>query len=292
MPRRGLGPVEGWLVRTGDVVGFVKGCFHPLPRLVYTPRLLHGRKTWAPRPQAVAAMTRCFDFPVPVADPEAADLVSPLEAAENLMRGGCSTRACRAGRLLVSLLEAAVGEVGVTGGLAYSPRSAGDVDLVVYGWRAAKRAYEALRELRERGITEPHLAGGHGWSRSDEALHSRLAARRLLFGRLNGVEYNVRLVPCTRPAPCTRVRSLGRGRAAGVVCSAVGYTTPAHYRVCGGQGAVLVVTHRLRYMEIPVGSRVEVEGSLQEVCGMRVLTPDHGGWVSVTALPGDGGGVG
>jgi hypothetical protein len=151
------GPVEGWLVRSKDVVGFVKGCFHPLPWLVYVPRLVGGAKTWSIG-RFGANISRCFDFPVPLVDSRRASLTSPIDAAKRLAQSGCESRVCRAGLRLLAILASAVGldAVGVTGGLAYAPFSAGDVDVVVYGWRAGLEAYRVLRELREEGTTEPH----------------------------------------------------------------------------------------------------------------------------------------
>jgi hypothetical protein len=281
----GMGPVEGWLIETGRVLGFVKGCFQPLPLLVYTPRIVDGVKTWDPS-SVPRAWTRCFDFPVPVADPGRARLVSPVEA-KRLLRA-CRSPACRAARLLLEELEAAAGSdrVGVTGGLSYRPESAGDVDLVVYGWRQSLEAYRRLRELREEGLTGPHLGGGHGWGRREEELHQRLSSRRLLFGTVGGVEYNVRLVPCEKPSPCARVRSLGEALIRARLCGGVGYTTPAVYTLCGTEavGEVwplprLLITYRLRYTELPLGALVEVDGALQEQCGMPAVTPDHGGYL-------------
>lgn len=279
----GLGPVEGWLLKAPDLIGFVKGCFHPLPGLFYVPRVLGGEKIWLREAAGYGLRNRCFDFPVPVAHPgEGYTLVSPVEAAAAL-RGKCSSRVCRAALLLLDELGSAAGfdRVGVTGGLAYSPLNASDADLVVYGFRAAVEAYRRLLELREEGVTKPYYGSGHGWTGADSLLHKVLAAKRLLFGRLSGVEYNVRLVACERPSPCSRVLSLGSAAVRARICGGVGFTTPTLYRLCGSPAAQLLASHRLRYTEIPLGAVIEAKGRIEEICGMRALVPDHGGYVRI-----------
>lgn len=278
-----LGPVEGWLLKGPGLVGFVKGCFHPLPGLFYVPRVLDGRKIWLRETGSYGVRNRCFDFSAPVARPgEEYTLVSPIEAAAALRRG-CGSRVCQAALLLLEELGSAAGfdRVGVTGGLAYSPLDASDADVVVYGFRAATEAYRRLLELREEGVTEPYYGSGHGWVEADSLLHRALAAKRVLFGALNGVEYNVRLVACERPSPCSRVLSFGSAAVRARICSGVGFTTPTLYRLCGSSIAQLLMSHRLRYTEIPIGAAIEAKGRIEEVCGMRVLVPDHGGYVRI-----------
>jgi len=278
-------PVEGWLVKSRGLVGFVKGCYHPLPGYILTPRVLDGMKTWR-RVEAGATLTRCFDFPVHVSYPEKARFYSPVELLRRLR--SCGSAICRAAVTLAEYLASAAGpdHVGVTGGLAYSPTDASDIDLVVYGLNETMEAYRALSDLRAEGRTHPYGGQGHAWSKEDVDLHEKLARERLLFGRFMGYEYNVRLVPCVVPSPCTRVVTLGEAKISGRICSSLSFTTPTHYLLCGHSGAVHIVTHRLRYTELPLGALVEVKGKRQLVCGREALTPDHGGWVRLLALPG------
>ena len=286
-----LGPVEGWLVRSSTFIGFIKGCFHPLPRLRFIPRLVSGVKTWdAGRAVKLLENTNpglvdedpCTGHRVALVDPgrEGVELVSPLAAAAALE--GCRLPICRAAlELLTALRDGGVGLVGVTGGLAYDPRKASDIDVVVYGQEHVDTAYQVLAELRREGVTGEAPPRGHGWTALDREL--ALAARgRLLLGLYKGYEYNVRLVPCTRPAACTRVHGLGMVRLKGRICGGVNYTTPAFYRLCSAADSVVavVVTYRLRYMELPDGLPVEVYGRLEEWCGGgRYVVPDMGGYV-------------
>jgi len=286
----GFGPVEGWLARTRRSLGFVKGCHQPLPRLFYTPRLVGGRKTWNPPrglvldEAAAWTATRC-GIDSYTLDPSQASLMAPWEAARRLR--GCDAPLCRAALELLELLGLPLGEPpgGVTGGLAYSPRSAGDMDLVVYGLGTGSEVYRALHDLREEGVTAPLRGRGHGWSRADEALHEALARNRLLQGIYRGRVYEVRVVACTAPSPCPRIFTEGWRSVEGVVCGGLGYATPSLYRVCGVDGEDwLVVSYRLRYTELPRGLRVRVQGQVQRLCGLRVLVPDHGGSVEPLGL--------
>ena len=292
-----VGAVEGWLFRARGVVGFVKGCLHPLPRLFVVLRLVEGRKTWSPLPQHVPGApglrveeSRCLGGRrALVLEPRAVgvQLVAPWDAARRLR--GCGSRTCRAAMDLLEHLSSAIGNAGVagvTGGLAYAPSKAGDVDLVVYGGRAVERAYRALVDMREEGVTSPMPPRGHEWSRYDVELARHLNRSRVLLGVYRGVEYNVRLVPCTAPSRCTPARILGEARIVGDVCGSAGFTTPAFYTLCSKDRPVIhVATWRLRYTEIPVGARVEAWGSLEEWCGgLRVLVPDHGGGMRLVRL--------
>lgn len=300
-----LGPVEGWLVVSKAFTGFVKGCFHPLPRLRFIPRIVSGAKTWSPVKAinmlravdpGLVGRDPCTGHDVPLLDPNKAGgnvrLVSPLDAAAALAR--CSLPICRAALDLLELLRGeGVRLVGVTGGLAYDPASAGDIDLVVYGQRQVDLAYQALARLRAEEVTEEAPPGGHGWSVLDREL--ALAARgRLLLGLYRGFEYSIRLVPCTMPTACTRIRVRGMARLRGRLCGGVAYTTPAFYRLCSsdsGVADVVVVTYRLRYMELPEGIPVEVYGRLEEWCGGGLyVVPDIGGYVKLLSRRAKGGG--
>ena len=294
MPASTRSPVEGWIVRASGLVGFVKGCFHPLPRIRFTPRVVGGRKLWDPRhaltllgeaaPRLVG-VDPCAGRPSGLAGGTDVEFVDPLHASAELST--CTRPVCRAAASLARLLEAEAGvEVGVTGGLAYNPEGAGDIDLVVYGQREADTVYEVLRSLRRRGVTAPAPPEGHGWSSLDRMLGGMLAGSRVLIGLYRGFEYNVKLVPCTSPARCVRVRAAGRGMVRGRVCAASGHTVPAYYLVCGRDGEAVVLSYRLRYTEIPEGSTVEVAGRVEEWCGGRYLVPDLDGYVKLLSLPG------
>ncbi len=286
----GFGPVEGWLAKTRRSLGFVKGCHQPLPRLFYTPRLVEGVKTWNPPrglvidEAAAWSTTRC-GIESYILDPSRALLHAPWEAAAGLR--SCDAPICRAALGLLELLGLAPGEPpgGVTGGLAYSPGSASDIDLVVYGLGAGEEVYRALRDLREDGVTAPLWGRGHGWSAADEGLHEALATARLLQGVYRGFVYEVRVTACTAPSHCPRIHVEGWAVVEGVVCGGLGYTTPSLYRVCGAGGEEwLVMSYRLRYTELPRGLRVRVGGQVQRLCGLRVLVPDHGGSVEPLGL--------
>ncbi len=273
-----LGPAEGWLVKWGGVVGIVKGCEHPLPGLTFAPRLVRGRRVKPSGPRDLCdtgvpcRVHPCLGVPAPIAPPEA-KLESPFEAAARLR--GCSSPGCRAAlALLEHMASAGVEAAGVTGSLAYAPEVARDADIVVYGPADAERAYRLLADLRADGVTQPLEAPDEPWGGGLEAT----LGRRLLVGRLGGVAYTVRLVACTRPTRCLRVRRLGFVRACGTLRHAgPSWLTPTVYELDAPGRRLLVYTLRLRYAELPDGARVCVEGVLEEVCGLERLVPDWGG---------------
>ncbi|KSW11978.1 hypothetical protein CF15_04095 [Pyrodictium occultum] len=288
-----LGPVEGWIAYTSHTIGFVKGCFQPLPLLFYTPRIVDGRKTWilprtVPPDEGLAAGREpCLGGrETLLLRPGRARLESPVAAAKRLR--SCSTRLCRAALQLLDELRAYTELAGVTGGLAYNPAGAGDIDIVVYG-TGIEEVYKLLQDLRIEGVTRPYHGRGHGWSRADMELNRAIAGDRVLIGYMGGFEYNVKLVPCRRPARCTPIRILAEGALVrGVLRPVSPYTVPALYKLelekplrlgLGSYNWIYLLTHRLRYTEMPRGLRVEVLGDIEHFEGSVRLVPDHGGYV-------------
>ncbi|HIQ23919.1 MAG TPA: hypothetical protein EYH50_02595 [Pyrodictium delaneyi] len=184
--------------------------------------------------------------------------------------------------------------VGVTGGLAYNPYKASDIDIVVYGAHA-DRVYQLLVKLRREGITTPYRGVGHSWSSSDIELNRALNKERVLIGYINGFEYNVKLVPCTKPAPCIPFKTVNtRVKVRGVVRHVSPYTVPAVYKLelykpltLGTKSYtwVYLFSHRLRYTEILEGMAVEAKGVLEEFEGLVRLVPDHSGYVKPLYRP-------
>ena len=287
------GPVEGWLVvseKGRRLLGYVKGCGHPLPAYFVAPRT----SGWYSLRE-----TRCLmGLQAPVALPTSGlGFLSPLEAREAFpkkCRESGRRGWCRDAQAFIEALEAASSIVGVTGSAALDPSRAGDLDLVVYGAKRGYRAYRALLEMREEGVTQPLEGPGKEWSRDDWELHRLLCGRRVLQGRYGVVEYTVRIVHCSKPVPCAPRRILGRALVLGIVVGdEASYTTPAIYplRVLAGWSGdrVFFLTHRVRYQEIPRGSIVEVEGLVEEVDGVaEAVSPDHGGRIRLVQQPGAG----
>ena len=281
----------------------MKGCFHPLPGFFFVPRVVSGKKVHRPiianhsnqglnlvRHPCLGGR-RAF-----IVHPGNARLLSPIMAAKNL-KTMCSSKLCKAALDFLEYLSAeGEGLVGVTGSLAYDPRNAEDIDLVAYGPRI-ERVYKALRDLRKDGITLPFRGRGHAWSDSDYYLNNVIASQRLLFGRYKGFEYNVRLVYCTKPARCTPIKVLGEAVLEADIVSSISFSTPAFYlmrirRVLGTDVALPtrlehmhMMTFRLRYMEIPTGSRVMVKGEIESLEGVLRIVPDHVGFVHILSLP-------
>jgi len=301
--REDLAPVDSWLIKLAGVIGFVKGCFHPLPSYFFTPRLIRGKKVWVTDPSIAAPGARIARHPclggreAYIATPDEAVFVSPYQAAKAL-REKCSSRICLAARELVEYIGSADELVGVTGGLAYNPRRAGDIDIVAYGPRI-EEAYRVLRDLREESKTEPLQGEGHGWTSEDYELHMKIASRRLLLGYYKGVEYNVRLIYCTKPERCIPIRLLGEAEIEAHIVGGIGFSTPAIYllrpkrvksftpfaaEALQRASSIRLYTFRLRYMELPIGSTILVKGEVEEHEGVPVLVPDHKGFVKILSM--------
>ena len=262
---------------------------------------MRGSKTWTEPwrlalrdPDIIVRAEPCLGGrAVPTVDPSRARIVSPIDIAKSL--ASCKKPLCRAAlELLEYLTSGGVDYVGVTGGLAYNPSTANDIDLVVYGARNTEKAYALLRELRAEGATGPLLSPGHGWANSDWDLHQRLARQRLLMGMYKGYEYNIRLVDCTVPAPCRPHMLRGRARVIGRILGGSTFTTPALYILslfepvsCNKTPVrmLYVESFRLRYTEIPLGAVIEAWGVLEErKPGFCVLVPDWEGGIKLVKL--------
>ena len=280
-----MGPIEGWLIVDGNrVLGYVKGCQHPLPYLFVAPR---RSGSWY-----VVRETRCFlGLVTPISKPKPHMLASPFEAATRLRKACREKRSkwCLTVLGFLEELESSIGSgIGVTGSAAYYFEEAGDIDIVVYGSRAGRRAYSVLREMREQGKTTPFKSIGKNWSKKDVELHKRLAEKRLLQGYYKDIPYTIRIVACKKPAPCipVRVKNIVRVRAR-IADSSLSYFTPAYYLLEEVHGDVeldrlVMLTHRIRYQELPNNTRIEVLGLIEEHCSMvYALTPDHNGYVNL-----------
>jgi len=206
----------------------------------------------------------------------------------------CGSRLCKQALEFVDLIMSHTDLVGVTGGLAYDPEGASDIDIVVYGARVDE-VYRLLVDLRREGVTSPYLGSGHGWSSDDLALNTVAREERVLIGYVGGFEYNVKLVHCTRPAPCTPFRILNlEAKVRANVRHVSPYTVPAVYRLelneplkIGTRSYtwIYLLSHRLRYTEIPEGMAVEAKGVLEEFEGLLRLVPDHSGYVKPLYRP-------
>ncbi|BEP17093.1 hypothetical protein PYJP_04450 [Pyrofollis japonicus] len=298
---KNLGPVDSWIVKLSNAIGFVKGCFHPLPFLFFVPRYVEGMKIWSIadalsklRPDEVLIKRcRCLGHRKALfVDSRRVSIISPLEAVKGLKE--CSTAICKAARDLVEYISTVTDLVGITGGLAYNPRTASDIDVVVFGSRIDD-VYKLLVEMRKEGITKPYSGTGHAWSHEDMKLHNLLSRRRVLIGMYNGFEYNVRLIYCCRPAHCTPFKLLGEAEIRARILSSTNYSTPSIYllSVVSIKGKywenilpnkLYMLTYRIRYMEIPNNAVIDIMGSLEEQEGLIRIVPDHDGFVKLVSM--------
>lgn len=298
-----LAPVDSWLVKTSNIIGFIKGCFQPLPGYFFVPRVVSGRKIWTlEEPVSLYGIRfirhECIGRRSSyIVYPGSASFISPIDSAKRLRRE-CRSALCSAALELLEYISSVTDLVGVTGGLAYNPLGANDIDIVVYGSRI-ETVYNVLRDLRYDGVTSPFTGRGHGWSNYDYTLNSVIARLRYLLGYYKGYEYNVRLIYCTRPARCTPIQVLGRIMLEAEVVSALGFSTPSLYvlrprRIHTENRAILnkitkarslqMITYRLRYAEIPVKTIITVKGELESHEGVLRVIPDHGGNIRITKI--------
>lgn len=280
---------DSWLVFDvqGHFVGYVKGCFHPLPRLFVTVRRFSSIVRYGREPclgGSEAATVDPYTGYVKIVKPPSPRLLKD-----------CNTRLCRAAYDLFILISSAVDEefIRVTGSLAVDPYKASDIDLVVYGCSETYRAYKLLIDLRRDGITRPYKGVGRGWNSKDIGLHQGLRTERVLLGLFKGIPYSLRLVDCIRAWRCTPFRVIGRCiKVRGRIERAMAYTTPSYYLVVLHEPLILgdnvvlktllIITHRLKFMEIPENTLIEVQGVLEEVDkSLYRLSPDHGGYISL-----------
>jgi hypothetical protein len=300
--------VEGWIVRTDSTIGYVKGCFQPAPGELhyYVPRRILGEKlgklsygeallaarTVLGRDHGlvVTRLSRLCGKEVILANLRKSSVGSPYDAANSIR--SCKAKVCRAAAELLDYLP---GEgVGVTGSLAYDPSSSQDIDVVVYGYRNAYRAYHALLDLRLSGVTKPLLDIKPEWTDADSELHKALAARRVLQGVFKGYHYSVRLVSCALASTQIPITCSGKIQVLGVLKSlGPNYLTPTYYVIEAFEEArflnariqrLYLATYRIRYTEIPSGSVVQVYGELQLHDGLPMVVPDHGGYVKLLSL--------
>ena len=230
----------------------------------------------------------CIDATVPLVPlKEIARIIDPRKAAENWRDLG-----------ILRLLEET--SPGVTGSLALGIKGR-DLDIVVYGWRKAMKAYEILAELRTRGITSPlrgpHLIGEYWKNAADTPIplenYRRLVEDKLLLGVYGGRAYSVRLVPSTEASLCLRrILKLGWCELeARITSSPAPYLTPTLYQIevlrakgpwrkeCGDVG--YIETHRIRFMEYSEGIIVYARGLVELRGSDYILVPDYPGGVVV-----------
>ncbi len=281
----GAKPVEGWMLVLDGVVYAVKGCEHPLPCLHVAPKR-RGRVRLDPfEPIHPRRWSRCLlrtsTIVCPWDDPR---LLNPVEELERMMDSGWQDP-------VVGVLYSVVGgSLGVTGSNLYGtlvgvePR---DVDLVVYGEDAARRALEVILELWTKGVARPPGGDEYGVVRREVGLDdwALIATRNPLIFQAYGRRYSVRLVSCKEPLSCTQPLSRQPVYTRVVLEDNMQpCMTPAVYRGRLGEGGrVWVYSLRSSLACLPRGTLLEGVFNLEVYAGYTRLVPD-GGFVRIQVL--------
>ncbi len=294
-------PIEGYIVEAFGTLWMVKGCYQPPQYVIALPRYGYG----GTRIRSLAlslgiaaelgciAMDSCLKRAVPIV-PRTAILrvLNPLEAASKSVLDG---RAREFVELVASESGLDINDIGITGSyLAKTvvrnivPR---DLDIIVYGEEACVKLYRALYKLRREGITEPVNTKQFKPGSMSVDSWIRLARTRVLEGVFKGLGYSARAVRCMEEEPCTmRMWVVERVKLTIEIVEHVSpFIMPYRYRArvlevakdpkdVLREGMVIEVTsQRMRFSEIPLGTKLCAETTLLFVDNELVLDLDRPG---------------
>ena len=184
-----------------------------------------------------------------------------------------------------------VEEIGITGSLLARKYIPGlvpeDIDIVVSGIEESIKVYKALQKMRSEGVTKPipYNIRPPDSEVLDRKSRIRLMRKRVLEGIFEGYHYSIRLIPCKHATNCTsKIRVLSQWSGVIEIVEQLSpYISPYTYSIKVIATAEhnpkpqLLVSTRLRFSEIPVGTRLYIEGDLEynESLGVLQLCPDH-----------------
>lgn len=307
-------PIEGYFVESAEGLIFdVKGLVHPPGRVVayvrYVPdpegerehRGLRYKKVYSLRDREELLRRRYPRYlhydPVlgrviqSVPLDRVAEVYDPVEKLEELSSsaGGLAALAVELAEIVAEESGIPRRSIGVTGSLLVGMHAAhSDIDLVVYGEREGRRAYEALSALLRAGAGGLEAYGARDLARlyefrsrdtrMDFGDFARVESRKVLQGKFRDRDFYVRLVKrkeeygeeygelrYSRVGRC-RIRAL-------VVDDADSIFTPCRYAVEVLEGPkvgplVEVVSYRGRFCEqAKEGEEIVAEGTLERVEG-------------------------
>lgn len=259
--------IEGFLVKYGSYLWVVKGCEHFDEYVVAYPRYdvvnqvkikSTGRAIDIARKLGALRYNDCLKLHVPlvkkddveyVLDPFNKEHWPMLPEEVNSILGNFSQRE--------------LCEIGLTGSYLAStileniiPR---DIDLVIKDVDVGLKTYSLLKDLRERGVAEPlHMIDD--FEGTDPETRIKLLQNRILEGVLNKVVYSIRIISCkeSRRPICVDHVELVSGEF--VVAKEVSPLVMPYIYIAedGELGQIQVKSLRMRYSEIPVGTRLFV----------------------------------
>jgi hypothetical protein len=258
--------IEGYLIKFRNYLWVVKGCEHFDDYVIAYPRydiINHSKIKSLSRALDIARRfgvlryNECLKLEVPllrrdeveeVFDPFNREFWPKLPQEVDLILGG--------------LKPGELSEVGLTGSYLVSVLLDGikprDVDLIVRGRVVGSKVYRRLKELREGGVSRP-LEVVDEFEGCDPKTRATLLRNRVLEGVIGTTVYSIRIVSCresVRPT-CVEGYEFFSGELV-IVEDISSYIMPYTYVAECDFGRVLVRSLRMRYSEIPVGTKLLV----------------------------------
>ena len=295
--------VDGYIVsvRGDDYLWMIKDCYHPPKYYIAVPRYgPRGEKLKILRDSWEIAEARgyiiydyCLGKLVPAIPRILVDQVlSPYEW-KPAVGDQIDNVAMKFREIISHYANVSLEEIGITGSLLARKLVPGlmpeDIDIVVSGISEAVKVYKALQKMRAEGVTRPipYTIRPPDAEVLDRKSRIRLMRKRLLEGIFEGYHYSIRLIPCKTTTNCIhKIRLLSRWNGVIEIVEQLSpYISPYTYsiRVVAtserNPRPQLLVSTRIRFSEIPVGTRLYVEGDLEynEGLGVLQLCPDHPG---------------
>jgi hypothetical protein len=259
--------IEGYLVKYGGYLWLVKGCEHFDEYLIAYPRYDAtnqvkikdtDRALGVARKLGVVRYDECLKLEVPlVRKDEIEEVLDPFyrESWPQLPR--------EISEILDGLDPGELGEVGLTGSYLASvmlrnikPR---DVDLVIKDEGVGFKIYRKLRDLRERGVAKP-LSVIEEHEGTDRETRVKLLRDRVLEGVLGNIVYSIRIVSCKRSAEPVCLENAELLSDELVIVEEVSpIVMPYIYIATSSKlGRIPVRSLRMRYSEVPVGTKLMV----------------------------------
>jgi|GEM_PF-876338 len=266
--------IEGYLVKYKNYFWVVKGCEHFDNYIIAYPRYdiinqvkikSTSRALDIARKLGVLRYNECLKLEVPllrrdeiedVLNPFNRDLWPELPREVDLILGDLDSNELR--------------DVGLTGSYLVStilenikPR---DVDLVIRDVNVGFKVYKKLRELRERGSNKP-LEEPEEFEGCDPETRTMLLKSRVLEGVIGDIIYSIRILSCRESFKPICVESYGFYSGELIIVEDISpLIMPYTYIAESKLGKILVKSLRMRYSEIPVGTRLIVSNCRIEKC--------------------------
>ncbi len=281
--------VEGDLLELRDgSIWVVKGCCHRFEGFVAVPRVVLGRKLkrFTEIYEVVLRYYRHFVKYVEEIGREV-PVVPPSEVLRILRWSveGVRLRYPTVREVLEKLWEVGL-RCGVAGSYLGGYQSGvSDVDVHCLD---IPSSYERLRKLYEIGVFN-HLSPGEAWKEAyevsegiDVAKHVQLLQSKLLQGVYREVRFTLRFVNCERIKPLLGPYVDVRPAELLVKVTASDYRTPSVIEVevirssTRVPSTLYLVSHRVRFTEIPEGTLISIEGLVRlALRGLHLVNLDE-----------------